>query len=56
MTTLGSEEIAMPPVIYGILAYFTCFVALMVGRRFIPAAASGASMATVSASAAVSDT
>jgi BASS family bile acid:Na+ symporter len=36
MTTLGSEEIAMPAVIYGILAYFTCFVALMIGRRFIP--------------------
>lgn len=37
ITALGSEEIAMPAVIYGILAYFTCLVALLIGRRFIPA-------------------
>jgi len=36
MTSLGSEEIAMPSVVYGILAYFTCAVALLIGRRFIP--------------------
>ncbi len=42
MTVLGSEEIAMPSVVYGILAYFTCLVALLIGRRFIPAAAPGA--------------
>jgi bile acid:Na+ symporter, BASS family len=43
MTSLGSEEIAMPSVIYGILAYFTCLVALLIGRRFIPVAAPQAS-------------
>lgn len=33
MTSLGSEEIAMPAVVYGIVAYFTCAVAVAVGRR-----------------------
>jgi len=37
MTGLGSEEIAMPAVIYGILAYFTCGLVVLMGRRFIPA-------------------
>ncbi len=37
MTSLGSEEIAMPSVVYGIIAYFTCLVALFIGRRYIPA-------------------
>ena len=37
MTNLGSEEIAMPSVVYGIIAYFTCLVALFIGRRYIPA-------------------
>ncbi|MCA9513917.1 MAG: bile acid:sodium symporter family protein, partial [Myxococcales bacterium] len=36
INVLGSEEIAMPAVVYGILAYFTCAVALAIGRRFIP--------------------
>ena len=43
MTTLGSEEIAMPAVIYGIMAYFTCAVPLVVGRMIIPRAAPTAS-------------
>lgn len=41
MTHLGSEEIAMPSVVYGIVAYFTCAVALLIGRRFIPGSYSG---------------
>lgn len=36
ITALGSEEIAMPAVVYGIVAYFTCAVALLIGRRFVP--------------------
>ncbi|HRE87548.1 MAG TPA: bile acid:sodium symporter family protein [Myxococcota bacterium] len=35
MTSLGSEEIAMPAALYGIIAYFTTAVALLIGRRFI---------------------
>ncbi len=36
MTSLESEEIAMPAVIYGVLAYFTCAVPLVIGRMIIP--------------------
>ncbi len=35
MTSLNSEEIAMPSALYGIIAYFTTAVALLIGRRFI---------------------
>lgn len=41
MTSLGSEEIAMPSAIYGIIAYFTCLVAVLIGRCFIPGVVPG---------------
>jgi len=36
MGSLGSETIAMPAVIYSILAYFTCGILLLLGRAIIP--------------------
>jgi len=41
LTALQSETIAFPGVIYGILAYFTCAVPLVIGRKIIPAAGAG---------------
>ncbi len=32
----GSEEIAMPAVIYSLVAYFSCAIWIPVGRRFVP--------------------
>lgn len=37
MTVLASETIAFPGVIYGIVAYFTCAVPVIIGRKLIPA-------------------
>jgi BASS family bile acid:Na+ symporter len=32
----GSEEIAMPAVIYSLVAYFSCAIWIPIGRRFVP--------------------
>ena len=48
LTSLGSEDIAFPAVIYGILAYFTCAVPLVIGRRMLPPPSTAEHAAAVS--------